>query len=109
MGGEGRFGVALSTSIRGAGGEEGEKRGSRGCPAVSEARVRGGAGGRLEEMKLTGEPGLSAGEREGKGKEAGWAWPRKEKGGGAGNWAKQVEKRSGGRGKEFHFFSFFFK
>ena len=29
---------------------------------------------------LTGGPGLSAGEREGEGGEAGWAWPKKKQG-----------------------------
>jgi len=46
----------------------------------SRERERGERGGRLEKVKLTGRPGLSAGEREGKEEEAGWALPKKKQG-----------------------------
>ena len=57
----------------------------------------------MKKRELTGGPGLSAGEREreGKGEEAGWAWPRKRKGG-AGQVGQAGRKK--GRGEKVSIF-----
>jgi len=86
-GGDARACGALSKTPEARGGEEGD-RGERGGAAVSAGREGEIGGGRLEKVKLTGGPGLSAGEREGKGEKAGWAWPRKRRARGRG-WAER--------------------
>jgi len=57
------------------------------------------AGGGLGKEELTGRPGLSAGERERGREEAGWARPKKGRGGGL--LSLQAEKRKGKGGKGF--------
>ena len=70
-------------------------------------RERGGASGQLKKRELTGGPGLSAGEREGKWEEASWAWPRKRKGGARGQLGQAGQKE--GKGKKVSiFFSKYF-
>ena len=90
--GEGRRGV-------------GSERGSGGRPAVSEPR---GGSGRLGEMMLTGGPGLSAGEREGKGEERSGRLgrsPGREKGSaGGGVGPKRPKGENKGRDSSFLFF-----
>ena len=55
----------------------------------------------MKKRELTGGPGLSAGEREGKWEEAGRAWPRKRKGGARGQLGQAGQKE--GKGKKFPF------
>ena len=63
MGGEGQFGAALPTSVRGVGEEErGKNMGARVACGFGTERERGGEQA-LEETMLTGGPGLSACER----------------------------------------------
>jgi len=82
--------------MRGGGGGGGGGRGGGaggGGGLTVPARERGREQGRLKETMLTAGPGLSAGEREGKGEEvAGSAWPKKRKGS-AGVWAKRLRER----------------
>ena len=71
-------------------------------------RERGGTGGSLEKVKLTGGPGLSAGERErGRGRRPAGPGPGRGKGA-RGKWAKQAEKKEGGRKFPFSFPNTFF-
>ena len=95
-GGDARACGALSKTPEARGGEEGD-RGERGGAAVSAGREGEIGGGRLEKVKLTGGPGLSAGERErGRGRRP--AGPRAmKKGRGARELGQKAEKEGGER------------
>ena len=80
-----------------------------GAQAVLQNRERGRTRGRLKGTKLTGGPGLSAGERG----EEGENWPagprpRKEKRGRGGTGPKGRKKKGGGRDSIFFLFVVFF-
>ena len=74
-----------------------------GAPCGSTATEKGERVGRLGKEMLTGGPGLSAGEREGEGGEAGWAWPKKKQGVRVGVSRPKAE-REGGIPTSIYFF-----